>query len=35
MAVKKSPCRFSSWHQFSKYWKMGYSWLFGFACRWR
>jgi|TARA_B110000305_G_scaffold154591_1_gene171282 hypothetical protein len=22
-AVKKSPWRFSSWHQFSKYWKMG------------
>ena len=33
MAEKKSPCLFSSWHQFSKYLKIGYNWSSGFACK--
>jgi hypothetical protein len=32
-AEKKSPCLFSSWHQFSKYLKMGYTWYSGLALR--
>lgn len=32
-AEKKSPCLFSSWHQFSKYLKIGYTWNRGFAFR--
>ena len=32
-AARKSPWRFSSWHQFSKYSNKGYSWLSGLRCR--
>jgi hypothetical protein len=34
-AAKKSPWRFSSWHQFSKYSKSGYVTRLGLRCRWR
>ena len=34
-AAKKSPWRFSSWHQFSKYSNRGYVTRLGLRWRWR